>query len=182
MHCSELPSGPMESSNKSPRLYLCHVTCPYRSSPMAFCHTPSHRVLPHTPHLLPILSLLSIPLFFFNFFPFYIFTPAFLSPFYVFRFFSFTPSFFLFLLLFLFLFLFFFVFCFFFARPTSLTTGLKVQLRVRRKLQELTTPRSPKIDGVHPDGVVHSPFGRLERFTEVFDATPAPLGGILHDQ
>ena len=105
--------------------------------------------------------------FFFNFFPFYIFTPAFLSPFYVFRFFSFTPSFFS---------------LFFFACPTSLTTGLKVQLRVRRKLQELTTPRSPKIDGVHPDGVVHSPFGRLERFTEVFDATPAPLGGILHDQ
>ena len=164
----------MESSNKSPRLYLCHVTCPYHFSPMAFCHTPSHRVLPHTPHLLPILSLLSIPLFFFNFFPFYIFTPAFLSPFYVFRFFSFTPSFFSSS--------FFSLFFFFFARPTSLTTGLKVQLRVGRKLQELTTPRSPKIDGVHPDGVVHSPFGRLERFTEVFDATPAPLGGILHDQ
>ena len=127
------------------------------------------------------ISCLFFPFFlylssFFNFFPFYIFTPAFLSPFYVFRFFSFAPS------LFFSSSFFFFPFLFFFARPTSLTTGLKVQLRVRRKLQELTTPRSPKIDGVHPDGVVHSPFGRLERFTEVFDATPAPLGGILHDQ
>ena len=92
---------------------------------------------------------------------------------------DFSPSPLPFFCFFFFFFLFFFLF---FARPTSLTTGLKVQLRVRRKLQELTTPRSPKIDGVHPDGVVHSPFGRLERFTEVFDATPAPLGGILHDQ
>ena len=162
----------MESSNKSPRLHLCHVTCPYRSSPMAFCHTPSHRVLPHTPHLLPILSLLSIPLCFFQFFPFLHFHTRFSLSLLCFQIFLLHP--------------FFFVsssfFFLFFARPTSLTTGLKVQLRVRRKLQELTTPRSPKIDGVHPDGIIHSPFGRLERFTEVFDATPAPLGGILHDQ
>ena len=116
-------------------------------------------------------------LFFFKIFPFLRFHTRFSLSLLCFQIFLLHPFLFLFLLLFFLSFLFFF-----FARPTSLTTGLKVQLRVRRKLQELTTPRSPKIDGVHPDGVVHSPFGRLERFTEVFDATPAPLGGILHDQ
>ena len=134
--------------------------------------------------LIPRISSLFFPffpyLFFFFIFSFYVPPPTFLSTLYVFRFFSFHPFFFSFF--------FFFLFYFssssssFFSRPSCLTTALKVQFRVRKKLQELTTPRSLKIDGVHPDGVVHSPFGSLERLTEVFDATPTPLWGILHDQ